>query len=83
MSQTSKLVLGIAVAAIVLAGAYYYWHKTQTSQSQGSEVTSLPSGTDSSDSSLQSDLSAIDAQIQEVGNDTASVTDSVAAASAQ
>ncbi len=86
MSQTSKIVLGIAVAAVVLAGAYYYWQQTEskTAQTQGTEeITTLPSGTNSSDTSLDTDINAIDSQIQAVGTDNANVSASVSAVSPQ
>jgi len=86
MSQTSKIVLAVAVGAIVLAGAYYYWHQTQETVSTtgtNEEVTTLPSGTNTSDTSLDTDISAVDSQIQSVGTDNASVSQSVSAAAAQ
>lgn len=86
MSQTSKIVIGIAVAAVVLAGAYYYWQTTQsgTRDTQATEeVTTLPTGTNSSDTSLDTDINAIDSQIQAVGTDNANVDASVSAVSPQ
>lgn len=85
MSQTTKLVLGIAVAVVVLGGAYYYWQQTHgpSSSEEQTEVTTLPTGTDKSDNSLEKDLSSIDAQIQAVANDNTNAAASVQAASAQ
>ncbi len=89
MSQTSKIVLGIAVVAVVLAGGFYFWYQQQGAQSEGTtsasaaNVTTLPSGTATTNTSIDQDLSAIDAQIKAVGNDNASAKTSVDAAAAQ
>lgn len=93
MSQTSKIVLGIAVVVIVLIGAYFIWHRTAsapetTGQAQGTgspeETTTLPSGSNTSDAAIDQDLTSIDTQIQAVDTDNASAADSInTAASAQ
>ena len=79
MSQTTKLVLGIAVAVIVLGGGYAYWQNSMESTTPTSteEVTSLPSGTDTTDQALDSDITAVDAQLKAVGTDNAGVTTSI------
>lgn len=81
MSQTMKLVLGIVIAVMVLASGYLYWqHKMmQTSAGTPSEVTTLPSGNDTSDEALDKDLGSIDTQIQGVSSDNADVSASVTA----
>jgi uncharacterized protein HemX len=87
MSQTSKLVLGIAVLLVIALGAYFYWHQQQARESSTasnpSEVTTLPTGSSTSDTSIEQDLSAIDAQIKSAHDDTASASASVDAAAAQ
>jgi uncharacterized protein HemX len=86
MSQTSKLVLGIAVLLVIALGAYYYWHSQQASQvtaSNPTEVTTLPSGSSTSDTSIEQDLSSIDSQIKASNDDNANVHTSVTAAAAQ
>ena len=85
MSQTTKIVLGIVLAVIVLGGAYYYWQTKE--QSTGSlekaEVTTLPSGTNKSDTALENDLGSIDAQIQAVGTDNSTTRTSIDTVSTQ
>ena len=86
MSQTSKLVLGIAVLLVIALGAYYYWHQQQTASvpaSNSTEVTTLPSGSSTSDTAIEQDLSSIDSQIKASGGDNADVHTSVSAAAAQ
>jgi hypothetical protein len=85
MSQTSKIVLGIAVVAVLLAGAYYYWHMHQgtaagSNSTAAADVTALPSGSSSTDASLAKDLASIDSQIQAVNKDNMTASASVAAA---
>lgn len=84
MSQTSKIVLGIAVLAVLLGGAVYYWHSTRdtddtATNASASDVTTLPSGASTTDSSIEQDLASIDSQIQAVANDNADAGASVAA----
>lgn len=81
MSQTMKLVLGIVIAVMVLASGYLYWqHRMlQSSTETPSEVTTLPSGTDTSDAALDKDLGSIDTQIKGVNSDNADVGASVTA----
>lgn len=87
MSQTSKIVLGIAIAAVALLGGFYYWHVMQRTGPEGQETseetTSLPSGQKSDDASIEQDLSAVDTQMQGVQSDNADVGASVSAAAAQ
>jgi hypothetical protein len=81
MSKKTYLVLGIVVIAALLLGGFYYWNATQqTVQPENPEVSTLPSGSDTSDSAIDQDLAAIDAQIQAVGDDTDSADASVATA---
>ena len=85
MSHTTKLVLGIAVAVIVLGGGYAYWQNTKEVGTPTSmeEVTSLPSGTDTTDQALDSDMTAVDAQLKAVGTDNANVTTSISEVQSQ
>lgn len=84
MSKKSFLVLGIVVVAALVAGGFYYWHTMQAPvQPENPEVTTLPSGNDSSDTAIDQDLAAIDSQIQAVGDDNKSADASVSTAVAQ
>lgn len=85
MSQTTKLVLGIAIAVMVLGSGYAYWKNSaeKAESTSAEEVTTLPSGTDTSDPALDKDMSAIDTQIQAVGTDNTDVSTSVTAAQAK
>lgn len=86
MSQTSKIVLGVAVLAVVALGVFYYWHAMQQTAPAGTEsaeVTSLPSGAKTDDASIEQDLSSVDAQLQGVASDNSDVNTSVSAAAAQ
>lgn len=83
MSQTTKTVLAVAVVAVALAAAYFYWQQHQAAQETSTEVTSLPSGSSTSDASLEEDLASIDSQIQAAASDTADANGSVSAAAAQ
>jgi cytoskeletal protein RodZ len=81
MSKTSQIVLGIAVVAVVALGGLYYWHTMNLqAQPENPEVTTLPTGSDSSDSAIEQDLASIDAQIKEVEDDTDSADASVSTA---
>lgn len=85
MSKNSKIVLGVVALAIIALGAYY-WHQNETAGNtapNSEEVTTLPSGTNTSDSSIEQDLNSIDAQIQAARNDSADASASVDAAAAQ
>jgi hypothetical protein len=84
MSKTTKLVLGIVIAAMVLGGGYAYWQSSQTAaMPESPEVTTLPSGTDKSDGALDADLKAIDSQLKDVGTDATNLSASVSAAQSQ
>jgi len=86
MSQTSKIVLGIAVVAVVLIGGFYYWHQNQKnndSATNSQEVTNLPSGSKTDDASLEQDFSSVDTQLQGVASDNADAKASVNAAVSQ
>ena len=84
MSQTTKIVFGIAVAVVVLGGGYAYMHRPESQlRPENPEVTTLPSGTDKSDTALDADLRAIDSQLSAVGVDSANLKASVSAAQSQ
>lgn len=86
MSQNTKLVLGIVALVVVLGGAYWYWQsrQTPTASNDGSstEVTSLPSGSNTSDTALEEDMASIDTQIKAVASDNTQASQSVDAAAA-
>ena len=80
MSQSTKLVLGVAVAVLVLGGGYAYWNSKELSETAmpGSpEVSTLPSGTATTDTALDTDLQAVDAQLQLVDKDNANTKSSI------
>lgn len=87
MSQTAKIVLGIAIVAVILLAAFYYWHTAKApapaNTAANPEVSTLPSGTNTSDAALQQDLSAIDAQLQSVQQDNSDASASVQTAVSQ
>ncbi|MEK7602030.1 MAG: hypothetical protein AAB472_00895 [Patescibacteria group bacterium] len=79
MSKNTKIVLGILAAVVILGGCYAYWQYRESTRSgaEQTEVTTLPSGTDQSDTALESDLGSIDAQINAVGSDNADAKASI------
>ena len=85
MSQTTKLVLGIAIAFMVIGSGYAYFKNSEEKMepTNAEEMTTLPSGTDTSDAALDADMNAIDTQIKGVGTDNADVSTSVTAAQAK
>ena len=88
MSKTSKIVLGVAVLAVLLLGGFYYWQTMQKnaalSGTQGAaEVTTLPSGASTNDAAIEKDLTSVDAQLAGVASDNTDTHTSVSAAAAQ
>jgi outer membrane murein-binding lipoprotein Lpp len=85
MSQTSKIVLGVAIVAVALLAGFYYWQSGNASRmnAEGSETTTLPTGSKTDDASLEQDFSAIDAQLTDVSTDNANADASVNAAVTQ
>jgi hypothetical protein len=83
MNSTTKIV--IAIIAVVLIGGGLYWYAMQNGQLPGypsagtpvNDSTALPSGSNTSDASLNQDMSAINANIQASNADSAQVNDSV------
>src|SRR6266481_1646073 len=80
MSQNTKIAI-IVVAVLVLGGLGYYWYQQSTPKPVGATFVNtpatLPSGTDTSDQGLQKDTSAIDAQLNGLQGDQATVNSSV------
>lgn len=78
MTQSHKVAIGVIGILVLAAAAYYGYQWYQTSNGmQGpavfkEEPATLPSGTSTSDSSLQEDTAAIDAQLKGLDSDTAS-----------
>lgn len=65
--------------AVILLGGFFYWQMTSPFMpgAESTEVTTLPSGQNTDDSSINEDLASIDAQIQAVSADNASAGESV------
>ena len=80
MSQNTKVAVAVVVV-IVLAGAAYYWYQNPMSQQDSGDFsnasTTLPSGDSTTDESLQQDTAAIDAQLNGLTSDQATVDSSV------
>lgn len=81
MSQNAKIAVGVAVV-LVLAVFGYYWYQHEAKPEGADDVftnasTTLPSGTSTSDRSLNQDLAAIDAQLTGLSSDQAAVNSSV------
>ncbi len=77
MSTTLKIVIGVVVVIILAGGGYWYWssHQAQPAASVDASMNddgTLPSGSDTSDASLDQDSAAIDAQMQGLDSDSAS-----------
>lgn len=84
MSKQQKQILGIAVLVVILALGFAYWKNAQApAPTNPEEVTSLPSGDNTSDAALDSDIGSIDAQLEGVQSDNANVSASVIEATQQ
>ena len=82
MTQNAKIATVIAVV-LVLGGLGYYWYVNMMPKPVDTFVNTpatLPSGTDTSDQSLQTDTAAIDAEMKGLSSDQTSVDSSVTAA---
>ncbi|CAN5750871.1 hypothetical protein BH11PAT2_BH11PAT2_01630 [soil metagenome] len=79
MTTTTKSVLGIvAVAVLVLGGVYAYRAHDMAAVSANADGTGLPtSATDTSDSAIEQDSAAIDAQLQATNQDNAAVDEGI------
>ncbi|MDB5189995.1 MAG: hypothetical protein JWN49_321 [Parcubacteria group bacterium] len=79
MTTSTKTVLGIvAVAVIALGGIYAYRAHIMSERTASNTETGLPtSANDTSDSAIQQDAEAIDAQLQTTNADNASVDESI------
>ena len=85
MTRTAKITILVLVVLGAGIGAYYWMssQSTQTENIQGGTVleadanpgatTTLPTGGSTSDASLDTDLSSIDAQLNAFGSDSAAV----------
>ncbi len=84
MSKQQKQILGIAVLVVILALGFAYWKYAQApAPTSPAEVTGLPSGNSTSNTALESDMGAIDAQLEGVQSDNANVSASVNQAAQQ
>ncbi|MES2225744.1 MAG: hypothetical protein V4480_02965 [Patescibacteria group bacterium] len=75
MTTTSKAVLGIALAAVILVIAFYAlrMHDAGTN-AQSADAATLPTpANDTSDSAMDKDAAAIDAQLKGLSDDDATV----------
>lgn len=76
MSSGMKWTVGIVVALAIAAGAYYCTVTKGSWMADDSAVaptTTLPSGSDTSDDSLDQDSAALDAQLSAFSSDNASM----------
>lgn len=80
MSQNAKIATAVVVV-LVLAAAGYYWYHSMKPADAGdvftNASTTLPSGTSTTDNSLEQDTAAIDAQLKGLSSDQATVNSSV------
>lgn len=82
MSKSTKLMLSILVLLIVAGGLYYWFvYRAGMTPVTGAEFnessTTLPSGSSTTDTSLQQDTAAIDAQLKGLSSDSTSVQSSM------
>ena len=84
MTRTATIVIFVLIVLAVASGAYYWTNQDSSSRGTeeaaplGSEVglesaTTLPTGSSTSDVSLDTALSAIDAQLGALSSDSAAV----------
>ncbi|MDB5237162.1 MAG: hypothetical protein JWL88_264 [Parcubacteria group bacterium] len=81
MSKNAKIATAVAVV-LVLGGLGYYWYSDEIKAPTASATfvdtpATLPSGTDTSDQSLQTDTAAIDAQMKGLSADQATMSSTV------
>jgi uncharacterized protein (UPF0333 family) len=84
MNTTGKVIIGVIVVLVIAGGAYYWYSHMQSESSAAMTASSttammtgsaaaannpLPSGTSTSDSSLNQDTAAIDAQMNGLDSD--------------
>jgi uncharacterized protein HemX len=80
MSQNTKVAVAVVVVLVLAGGAYYWYQHSMNSAPAATFVNTpatLPSGTNTSDQSLQQDTAAIDAQMKGLSTDQATVNSSV------
>lgn len=83
MSRTGKIILWVIVAAVVVGGGIWWWMASQngapssmpTAMDNGSASTSYPQG--NSDQSINQDMASLDAQMNGLSSDSASVAASM------
>ncbi len=93
MSNTVKIVIGIIVVAVIAVGAYLFFgrphgalprfmddERSMPAGQQLDDSTALPSGSSTSDQSLDQDMNAINAQMDAASSDAAGASASVDAA---
>ena len=84
MSKRTQQVLGIAIIVIVVLLGFTYWKYAKApSVPNPDEVTTLPSGSNTSDAALEDDLGAIDIQLDAATEDNTQVSASIYEATQQ
>lgn len=82
MSKNEKITIAVFIV-LVLAGLGYYWYQhdmtPKTAATFVNTPATLPSGSNTSDQSLQQDTAAIDSQMSGLSSDQATVNSSVSA----
>jgi len=89
MTRTAKIVI-LALVVLALGAGTYYWMGRQNAQTNGTQegtvlgtdespasTSTLPTGGSTSDASLDTDLSSIDAQLSAFSSDSAAVDTSL------
>ena len=85
MTHTGKIVSALLVVAVLVGGAYYWFYlrtgaSEQALMQQGPQATTtLPSGSNTSDTALQQDAASIDAQLKGLDSDSTNVDQTVSA----
>ncbi|MEO6536171.1 MAG: hypothetical protein ABIT47_00625 [Candidatus Paceibacterota bacterium] len=78
MTTSTKTVLGIAAAIVLAIGVVLAYRTHDANDTAASTETGLPTlATDTSDSAIQQDADAIDAQLQATDSDNSTVQDGI------